>query len=56
MSYTMLNNDRIKKYGYAPYSLEGAALSFIRDCEGLRFDKSRATSISSDKLDLTAQA
>lgn len=52
MSYTMLNNDVIKKHNYALYSLEGAALSFIREyCEGLRFDKSKATSILSDSLD-----
>ena len=52
MSYTMLNNDLIKKHDYAPYSLEGAALSFIREyCEGLRFDKKKATSILSDNLD-----
>lgn len=52
MSYTMLNNDLIKKYDYASYSLEGAALSFIREyCEGLRFDKSRAASILSNDLD-----
>ena len=52
MSYTMLNNDLIKKHDYAPYSLEGAALSFIREyCEGLRFDKNKATSILSDNLD-----
>ena len=50
MSYTMLNNDLIKKHDYAPYSLEDAALSFIREyCEGLRFDKSKAVSISFDK-------
>ena len=52
MSYTMLNNDLIKKHDYAPESLEGAALSFIREyCEGLRFDKCRAISILNDNLD-----
>ena len=51
MGYTMLKNDLIRKHDYAPYSLEGAVLSFIRDCEGLRFDKSRATSLSSGGLD-----
>lgn len=45
MSYTMLNNDFIRKYKYAPDSLEGAVLSFIREwCEELRFDKNKATS------------
>ena len=53
MSYTMLNNEAIKKYDYAAGSLEGAALSFIRDlCEELRFDRSKATSMSGDALDL----
>ena len=52
MSYTMLNNETLRSYNYAPKSLEGAALSFIRDlCEGLRFDKSKATSFSDDNLD-----
>ena len=53
MSYTMLNNDAIKKYEYASDSLEGAALSFIRDCcEELRFDKNKATSMNVDSIDL----
>ena len=52
MSYTMLNNDLIKKRDYAPFSLEGAVFSFIREyCEGLRFDKNKATFILSDNLD-----
>lgn len=52
MSYTMLNNDAIRKYDYASGSLEEAALSFIRDfCTGLRFDKTKATSIDTEKLD-----
>ena len=51
MSYTMLSNDAIKKLK-EDNSLEGAALSFIRElCEELRFDKSKATSISGDNLD-----
>lgn len=51
MSYTMLNNETIRKYDYATESLEGAALSFIRDlCEELRFDKTKAMSFE-DKLD-----
>lgn len=51
MSYTMLNNETIRKYDYATESLEGAALSFIRDlCEKLRFDKTKAMSFE-DKLD-----
>ena len=53
MSYTMLNNDAIRKYDYASDSLEGAALSFIRDwCEELRFDKNKATSMNIDDIDL----
>lgn len=53
MSYTMLNNDAIRKYDYASDSLEGAALSFIRDCcEELRFDKNKATSMNVDSIDL----
>ena len=52
MSYTMLNNEAIRKYDYATESLEGAALSFIRDlCEGLRFDKNKATSFTENNLD-----
>ena len=47
MSYTMLNNDAIRKYDYASDSLEGAALYFIRYCcEKLRFDKNKATSMN----------
>lgn len=47
MSYTMLNNSRIKSVKYAPASLEGVALSFIRtSCEGLRFDKDKVSSLS----------
>lgn len=42
MGYTTLNEKNIREIGYAPNSLEWAALSFIRDsCEKLRFDKSR---------------
>lgn len=52
MSYTMLNNEGIRKYDYATESMEGAALSFIRDlCEGLRFDKNKATSFNDNNLD-----
>ena len=52
MSYTMLNNDAIRKYDYASDSLEGAALSFIRDwCEELRFDKKKATSMNTGEID-----
>lgn len=52
MSYTMLNNEGIRKYNYATESMEGAALSFIRDlCEGLRFDKNKATSFNDNNLD-----
>ncbi len=52
MSYTMLNNEAIKKHDYAPESLEGAALSFIRECcEELRFDMSKATSMSVEGID-----
>lgn len=52
MSYTMLDNDAIKKYSYASDSLEGAALSFIRECcEGLRFDKNKAMTRNADNLD-----
>lgn len=46
MAYTMLKN-RISTKGYQQNTLEGAAISFIRNnCEGLRFDKSKATDIS----------
>ena len=42
MAYTMLDNTAIRQRNYAPYTLEGAALSFIRECcEGLRFDKNK---------------
>ncbi len=52
MSYTMLNNSRIKPVGYAPGSLEGAALSFVRtSCEGLRFDRSKAVTAGTGELD-----
>lgn len=52
MSYTMLNNATIKRYDYAPESLEGAALSFIRECcEELRFDKSKAISMNAENTD-----
>lgn len=57
MSYTMLNNDTIRKYDYALDSLEGAALSFIRDyCEELRFDKNKATSMNVDSIDLEGRS
>ena len=57
MSYTMLNNSRIKPSGYAPGSLEGAALSFVRtSCEGLRFDRSKAVTAGTGELDSCAQA
>lgn len=57
MSYTMLNNDAIRKYDYALDSLEGAALSFIRDyCEELRFDKNKATSMNVDSIDLEGRS
>lgn len=53
MSYTMLNNETIKKHNYTSDSLEGAVLSFIRDrCEELRFDKSKATSMDMEGIDL----
>ena len=52
MSYTMLNNSRIKPIKYAPGSLEGAALSFVRtSCEGLRFDRSKVVSINAGAPD-----
>ena len=52
MSYSMLNNDLIRKYSFADESLEGAALSFIRErCEGLRFDKGKAVSINAWNID-----
>lgn len=54
MSYTMLDNHFIKEIKYAPTSLEGAALSFIRNsCEGLRFDKDKATSLDDPNPDST---
>ncbi|MBE5848486.1 MAG: hypothetical protein E7300_12545 [Lachnospiraceae bacterium] len=44
MGYTMLDETRIKKIEYPLNGLEGAALSFIREnCQGLRFDKNKAT-------------
>ncbi|MCR5830271.1 MAG: hypothetical protein K6F93_08015 [Lachnospiraceae bacterium] len=44
MSYTMLNNSKMRPINYSAESLEGAALSFIRtSCEGLRFDKTKLT-------------
>lgn len=52
MSYTMLSNVTIKKHDYSPESLEGAVLSFIRECcEGLRFDKSKAISLNAENTD-----
>ncbi len=52
MAYTMLDNGTIRNRNHVPDSLEGAALSFIRECcEGLRFDKSKAISRECDKLD-----
>lgn len=52
MAYTMLDNATIRKRDYAPDTLEGAALSFIREnCEGLRFDKSKAVSRNSGEPD-----
>lgn len=52
MSYTMLNNDAIRKHEYNPESFEGATLSFVRDwCEQLRFDENKATSIKEKELD-----
>ena len=42
MSYTMLNNDAIRKHEYNPESFGGATLSFVRDwCEQLRFDENK---------------
>ena len=52
MAYTMLDNTTIRKRNRVSDSLEGAALSFIRECcEGLRFDKNKAVSRECDKLD-----
>ena len=52
MGYTMLNNEVIREYDYISDSLEGAALSFIRDCcEELRFNKCKATSLNDDEID-----
>lgn len=52
MGYTMLDNETIRKYDYSPKSLEGGALSFIRDlCEELRFDKNKAVSLSGNDID-----
>ncbi len=52
MAYTMLDNATIRQRDYAPDTLEGAAVSFIRECcEGLRFDKNKATTMSSGSLD-----
>lgn len=45
MGYTMLKNKPASRH-YPEGSLEQTALAFIRDdCQGLRFDKNRATSI-----------
>lgn len=52
MAYTMLNNKTIRQRDYAPDTLEEAALSFIREyCEELRFDKSKAASMTNERLD-----
>lgn len=49
MSYTTLQNAP-KRNEHLPYSLEGAALSFIRErCEGLRFDEGMAGKEDADK-------
>lgn len=52
MSYTMLDNKAIRQREYAADTLEGAALAFIREsCEGLRFDKRKATTRENSELD-----
>lgn len=52
MAYTMLDNTTIRQRDYGPDTLAGAALSFIRECcEGLRFDKNKATSMVNGGLD-----
>lgn len=52
MAYTMLRNETIRQRDYAKNTLEGAALAFIRECcEGLRFDRTRATTLSAGNLD-----
>ena len=51
MAYTMLAH-KLKIRNYESNSLVGAALDYIRDCcEGLRFDKTKATSITAENLD-----
>lgn len=51
MAYTMLRNNLVSR-NYLKNSLEQAALAFIRDdCEGLRFDTSKATDINDGNLD-----
>lgn len=52
MAYTMLTHTANRRKNYAPETLEGAALLFIRECcEGLRFDKNRAVSMAGGNLD-----
>ena len=54
MAYTMLNSTKLKEKNYARNTLEGAALSFIREtCEGLRFDKSKAVSAECENIDFS---
>lgn len=56
MSYTMLRNP-VKKISLEANSFEKAALEFIRDnCQGLRFDMSKAVNIDSDKLDFEGKS
>ena len=51
MAYTMLKNNVVAR-NYGHDTLEQAVLAFIReDCEGLRFDKTKATHINSYELD-----
>ena len=57
MAYTMLNNSTMKQRNYMFDSLEGAALSFIREsCEGLRFDKNKALSKESRNIDFDGKS
>lgn len=51
MAYTMLKS-KIVDRNYGKDTLEGAALTFIRErCEGLRFDKTKATDPDAENLD-----
>lgn len=52
MAYTMLGKSRLRTWTDEANSLEGAALSFIRDdCKRLRFDEKKAIAWSDEPVD-----